>query len=169
MNDLSEKMYSTIIGCNFNDINVNHVIYADDMTLLAPSAIALQKLINICNEYAVLHNISFNSKKTVCMYFKSPKMKLLNVPSLFLNGKEISYVSNHRYLGYTMSDDLSDGEDIKRQIRGIYARANTLMKRFYMCSNEVKSLLFNTFCTNSVLIFIVPNFGGNTHQKVFVN
>ena len=44
--DLSKELSNMKTGCHFNDVNVNHLVYADDTVLLAPSPSALQKLIN---------------------------------------------------------------------------------------------------------------------------
>ena len=44
----------------------------------------------------------------------------------------------------TMRDDT----DILCQRRQLYARANVLARKFYMCTDEVKILLFRTFCCN---------------------
>ena len=48
MGDLSIKLSQSFYGCNINDCKVNHIFYADDSALMAPSAKALQELINIC-------------------------------------------------------------------------------------------------------------------------
>ena len=32
---------------------INHVFYADDLCLMAPGAIALQELINLCYDYSI--------------------------------------------------------------------------------------------------------------------
>ena len=40
------------IGCNFNCVYVNHLVYADDTILLAPSPSALQKLLKCCVTFA---------------------------------------------------------------------------------------------------------------------
>jgi len=48
---------------------VNILAYTDDMVLLAPSWKGLQDLLNIIDKVAVEINMSFNTKKTVCMLF----------------------------------------------------------------------------------------------------
>ena len=47
---------------------INHLMYADDVVILSPSAKGLQRLINICAAYGDSHDIKFNHAKTVCMY-----------------------------------------------------------------------------------------------------
>ena len=54
---LNTQLHRAKIGCHIAGECINHVAYADDMVLLAPSAKALQSLINICVEYASDHDI----------------------------------------------------------------------------------------------------------------
>ena len=49
---------------------LNHLMYADDNVLLAPSLKGLQKLLNITYSYGTAHGIMFNKLKTVCMLVK---------------------------------------------------------------------------------------------------
>ena len=59
-------------------------IYTDDVCLVSISSAGMQKLLNICSEYASEHDLLFNNKKTVCMNFKPSKMKMKD-PTLYLN------------------------------------------------------------------------------------
>ena len=45
---MSRNLNNAGVGCYVNNNIVNHIIYADDMCLLAPSAKALQILIDEC-------------------------------------------------------------------------------------------------------------------------
>ena len=49
---------------------MNHVMYADDICLMAPSPAALQELIDICYDFSVQNNLSFNFSRSYCMVFK---------------------------------------------------------------------------------------------------
>ena len=44
-------------------------IYADDITLVAPSVDALNDMLKVCELYAGEHDITFNSNKTKLMHF----------------------------------------------------------------------------------------------------
>ena len=51
------------------------------MVILSPSAIALQKLLDICSVYSEEHDIVYNVKKSVCMVINSElNIKLLIYP-----------------------------------------------------------------------------------------
>ena len=51
-----------------------------------------------------------------------------------------------KYLGHFISNTLRDDKDILRQCRQLYVRGNMLLRKFYMCSTEVKLTLLGTFC-----------------------
>ena len=53
-----------------------------------------------------------------------------------------------KYLGHIMCSDSKDDKDIMCQCRQLYARGNVLLRKFYMCTNDVKIKLFSTFCSS---------------------
>ena len=55
---------------------MNHVMYADDICLLALSAIGLQRLLDVCFDFSIRNDIMFNPIKSVCVVFKSKSNKL---------------------------------------------------------------------------------------------
>ena len=69
MDDLSSLLNTSRIGCHISDVCINHVFYADDLCLMAPCAIALQELINICCLYSIEIDLNFNATKSYCMIF----------------------------------------------------------------------------------------------------
>ena len=147
IDELSEQLQGKTFGCHVNSECFNHLIYADDTVLLAPSPAALQKLIDVCNTYVSSHDLVFNVAKSKCLVVKPHSMKSLHVPTLRLDGKTINFVKKELYLGYTITDDFQDDEAILKEMRGLYARGNMIVKNFKFCSSEVKAKLFSTYCT----------------------
>ena len=47
------------------------IMYADDLCCFVGSAGGLQDLLDVCSNYAKLHDIVYNCKKTVGMIFSS--------------------------------------------------------------------------------------------------
>ena len=76
VNDLSDYLVKSQIGCQIVNVCVNHIMYADEICLMAPSPAALQKLINICYDFSLHNNPTFNSSKSFCMVFKLRLYKL---------------------------------------------------------------------------------------------
>jgi hypothetical protein len=56
--------------------------YADDQTLLAPTAEAMRSMLKVCFDYATEFSICFNANKTKCMFFR-PISKPVSVNPLF--------------------------------------------------------------------------------------
>ena len=71
---------------------VGAFIYADDVTLLAPTSMALKAMRNTCTDFAASHYFSFNASKTKCMYFNDAGSQLQNTVKFM--GRPIEYVDS---------------------------------------------------------------------------
>ena len=60
MDSLSVDLNNCNMGCVINNCKVNHLFYADDSVLLAPSPTALQEFLNICSEYSNRFELSYS-------------------------------------------------------------------------------------------------------------
>ena len=148
MDSLSQRLLDLNIGCHMNNVCYNHLIYADDTALLAPSPNALQSLIDVCVEFAKENGLVFNAKKTKCMCVKPAIFHKLYVPNFFLDGHIVTVVENEIYLGFNICSKKSDDESIKKEMRNLYARGNVLIRNFKHCTNVVKVALFKSFCSS---------------------
>ena len=160
IDDLSKTLYSMPLGCYINSTCVNHLMYADDMVLLAPSLGALQGLIDTAAKYFVDSGLMISRKNTKCMAIIPLCNKEIHIPSFYVHGTTISRVRRKNYLGYIISDDLNDNQAIIKEKRGIYARGNMLHRKFKACSNEV---LRRSFSYHIVPIFIAVPYGALMH------
>ena len=52
IDDLSNELVLCKSGCYINEQCMNHVIHVDDICLLAPSAIGLQQMLDVCFNYS---------------------------------------------------------------------------------------------------------------------
>ena len=75
------------------------------------------------------------------MCFCSMKLKAFVIPTVQFNGHNLVWVKEHKYLGVFLSDDLTDDSDIMRQMKAFYARGNTLVRKFRVCTDVVKPQL----------------------------
>ena len=147
MDDLSVLLNSVKVGCFMNNMCYNHLFYADDSVLLAPTPRALQKLLDICNEFASTHELVYNTKKTFCMSVLPKCLKHVSNVDLYINENVLTYVNEHKYLGIRIRNDLYDNDDIRQQVKALYARGNVLISKFRHCDDDVKVKLFQTFCS----------------------
>ncbi len=74
-------------------------------------------------------------------------------PRFILNGAALLISVEVKYLGHFMTDDFRDDRDINRQCHKLYAHGNTLIRKFYMCTPDVKTRLFKTYCTPMYFLF----------------
>lgn len=169
MDDLSSVLRDSFTGCSFSNVLYNHFFYADDIVLLAPSSKGLQKLIDLSVFYADSHNISFNTKKTVCMSFLPRNLNINPSPCLLLKNSHLAFTSSTKYLGVFISRDFTDDCDISRQMRGFYIRCNYLMRNFKSCTDDVKCSLFTSFCANIYAGHCWFNFKQSSLSKITVS
>ena len=119
-------------GCFVGASLVNHLMYADDLVLLAPSAAGLSLLLSECSYYGIEFDVKFNSAKSNVMVFCCNLLKDIPVPNFMLNGVAIDKVSNCKYLGHCINDKLIDDDDMARQRKQIYAQGNALVRKCYI-------------------------------------
>lgn len=160
-NQLSILLNNAGVGCYINSEPVNHLFYADDSVLLAPTSQALQKLLNICQDFAKQVELCYNTKKTFCIAVLPQWLKNIKLSDIYLNNSALNFVPEHKYLGILITESMSDDSDIRQQTQALYARGNTLIAKFRNCDDTVKEKLFSSYC-NSL-------YGGNLWVKYTTN
>ena len=130
-----------------DEVCLNHILLCGRTFSLGTFAIALQKLVDICHSYGVEHDVIYNPLKYVCIVFKLDRL-ILKCPHVYLGINVVEYNENVKYLGVLLNDNLNDHYEIMKQMRGWYARSNSLLRKFAARSFEVKLRLFQAFCTS---------------------
>ena len=168
MDDLSVNLKKCPTGCIAGGTVVNHLMYADDIVLLSPSATGLSLLLHVCGKYGLDHDIRFNSKKSAVIIFRNSSVKDFSFPSFEMNGESIKEVPFVKYLGHIISADMKDDLDIMRQCRQLYAQGNALARRFHMCSDNVKVTLFRSYCSSLYTSQLWWKYRVNSIRKLYV-
>ena len=92
IDELSVLLNLTYAGCCLGRSIINHLLYADDIVLFAPSAKGLQILLDVCSNFAVEHDNIFNNTKSQVMCFQGYEPFVIN-PCFMLSGVAFSYTS----------------------------------------------------------------------------
>ncbi len=71
----------------------------------------------------------------------------LVLPIFQLKDEVLPVVEVTKYLGHIFTNDLRDDKDIQRQCRKLYGQGNMLVRKFNICTVDVKISLLRTFCT----------------------
>ena len=128
------------------------------MVILAPSWYVLQTLLLAVEAEASKLNMTFNTKKTVCMVFNPTdrrKVVCPSFPDFTLACCKLKFVDSFRYLGHIIDNCLCDDQDINREIKALFTRTNILSRRFKRCTVQIKVRLFKAFLS----VFMMLRYG----------
>lgn len=146
VNQLIVELSGTRVGCSIGGKMVNNISYADDMVLLGPTVGAINKLLSVCEAYANSHGLCYNAKKSELLIFRASRRSPSEVPPVTLCGTVLSRVTQFKYLGHIVTEDLTDDDDIERERRALAVRTNMLIRRFARSNAQVKRTLFKSYC-----------------------
>ena len=104
----------------------------------------------------------------MCMVFKPPCYSC-KCPPMYLGNDTLNYVDRAKYLGVLITANFKDDDDMMKHLRAFYIRSNTLIRKFYHCSIDIKLLLFRSYCTPSYRSHLWVNFNKATYNKLRVD
>jgi len=120
------------------------LLYADDIILVCHSVTTMQMMLDICSQEANLLDFTFNTVKSMAMRI-GPRYKYSCMP-LVLNGSELAYVEQFKYLGIILRSARSikcslDSAKMKfcRSFNAMYFRAKNAGTEL-VCVQLMKSL-----------------------------
>ena len=76
MDKFSVALNSSGVGEYLGNIFQNHLCYADDLCLISLSSTEMQQLLNICQNYAIDHQLLYNGSKSYSLCFKRKSIKI---------------------------------------------------------------------------------------------
>ena len=144
VDDLISLLKKSGMGCQIESLYVGSIMYADDLTLLAPTRSAMQKMIRICEKYCDDHSLSFNPKKTKSMLFGNgyESHKPIN---LSLYNDTIQYVTEWRYLGCLVKSGKEFSLSCKSDIAAFRRSANSVLSAINKLNEQVAMRLLYSF------------------------
>ena len=173
IDELSVTLQETPSGCFINEVCFNHLLYADDAVLIAPSPGALQKLMDVCQEFSVNNDLIFSPKKSKVMCFnQSADYKYpINCPAFYLNKTKLPLVFEYTYLGVIIRSDGKDKSCMRKAIRSLYGhKGNMIKSKFNACtrSEDVKLKLFQSYCANIYCCSLWASYTAEEYNEVKV-
>ena len=110
------------------------------------------------------------SHHTVCTIFKPISYKLY-LSTVFIGSDALEYVSDTKYLGFSICDSKRDNNDMLLQMKSLYAKSNKLLSTFSHCndcSTNVNFTLIQSCCTTSYCKFLWNSSKQSTFNKIRV-
>ncbi len=146
INEVLEKINNLNMGCKLGIRMHNAQGYADDLTLLSPSASGLQNLLNFLFDEVGRLDLSINIKKSVCMIFK-PKVNRCPInPKFTLNNKQLSIVDDFKYLGIALTSNMRNDKDIRRCELAFLRQFYSIFRKFSYADESTLCFLFSSHC-----------------------
>ena len=118
--------------------------YADDIILLCPSVVGLNKMIRICEEYAEKHHILFNGKKSKYLIFGTYKYN----HTVRVNDEIVERCDSAMYLGHKLHTKNTQDVLIDHAIEKLNGSFHGFMSRFRSCNVTCKNKLFHQYCSS---------------------
>jgi hypothetical protein len=164
IDELFCHLSSAPYGCRMGNRYLGAMGYADDVILLSPTRKGLQSMINICKLFGDEYCITFNDKKTMYVHFSTSKIN--KFAKIYLDGKEIKYCDNAKYLGSIISENMSDLSDINYK-KGLFTQSvNRLFANFGYLQSSVLHKLFQSYCTSHYACHLW-DFASNNVQTMY--
>ena len=120
LDDLLKELRHLQLGCHIGGYWLGGCGYADDLILMAPSRDVLQRMLQVCEAYALEHNLVFSTdpvpskSKTKCMLFCGRLGRVKYPAPLQLAGKDLPWVETAEHLGHTLSQLTNMEKDCHR-------------------------------------------------------
>ena len=140
--ELLKRLGSSGMGCYIGHHFYGCVGYADDAKLLCPSINGLQSMINVCEIFADEFDVTFNTKKRLCICYGSDNNATLRQVSL--DGVKIPWQSTVKHLGNVLMYNLHDEADVYKK----RAAVNKMNSVFTSVHAELKLSLLQTYCAS---------------------
>jgi hypothetical protein len=124
-------------------ITFGSLVYADDLTLLSPTAAGLQSLLSVCEEYGREYGMEYNSSKSHCVLFTRKKT---STPDLTLNGQKLRWEKQAKHLGNIIACDLSEKSDGRLKRSDLVGRVNVIVGSLHELSTDIILKMFASQC-----------------------
>ena len=164
IDDLLTELKNSGLGCYIGNRFYGVLGYADDIVLLCPTKQGLRQMIEICEKYAIDHDIRFNGKKSQLLVFDNLYTQPINIT---VNGETVPVVENTLHLGNFVSTG-SIFESIDCGINKFNSSFNYFMSTFGKCQKYVKNKLFIQYCMSLYGSQLWPLWDRNSLNKIGV-
>ena len=146
INDLIILLKQSGVGCHILRRFIACLLFADDVSLIAPTRGSLQRLLNICANYCVDHCLHFNVAKTKIMVFGKLSNSIHSLTKITLNGVEIEYVTTCKYLGFHVVSHTEFSTSINEDLRGFFGSVNAILSSVQRPKENVLLQLLYSNC-----------------------
>ena len=143
VDSLLGRLEQSGVGCHIGGHFVGALAYADDVTLVAPSRSGIRTLINVCEQFALDYDITFNGTKSQLMFFKG-RFSNVSACGFHVNGQYVEFSKCAMHLGHSISSG-DRTEIVKYAKRSFWSSFNIFKADFGHISSQLKNVLFQKY------------------------
>ena len=105
---LIKELRALGLGAHVGGVFMGVAAYADDLVLIAPTRHAMQKMIDLCEDYATRYNICFSTdpnpqkSKSKCIFMVGSARNITKPAPLTLCGQDLPWVESATHLGHEL-------------------------------------------------------------------
>ena len=134
-------------GCTLAGARTNIIGYADDISLLAPSAAALQELLDTLSSHLDELGLKINVEKCAYLIFRKNAAQQI-ATNVIIKGKSMEKVETFKYLGVILSTDNSISADTGRALTAFLKQFNAIYHKFHYTHDPILQFLFRTYTSS---------------------
>ena len=164
IDDILYEICNSHEGCRLGLKRMNVLAYADDIVLLANTKDQLDIPYGILNLGMEERKLSINKNKTKYMIFNKKSDIILN--SIGLKQDNFEIVSEYKYLGHMIQENLSDVNDVNFRLSSFYGNFNWVYRNLRNISSDILYFLLKSFYTKEYGLMIW-NLGEITNKSCF--
>ena len=151
VDDILKKLEN--FGCYLHGMALSAFMYADDLILLSPSVVKLQRMVDLCGKYFDGLDLQLNSSKSVCMRI-GPRWHKTCSPIITKTGV-INWVTETTYLGVTLIAGTKFNVSLDNCKSNFYSSFNALYGQLGKLNNVLVTLQLASSIALPCLLYAV--------------
>jgi len=128
MDEVIEEIHELRVGCEIDGMKINIIVYADDIVLLGPTKMAIQKMLKLLIRVLKLKGLEVNKEKTVAMEFKKGR-KVFNQSNIKTEVGDIKWVTEIKYLGIFLQSDCNWNKHLQGAVNKMNKMGNMILQQ----------------------------------------
>ncbi|XP_052744244.1 uncharacterized protein LOC128199309 [Bicyclus anynana] len=142
LNPLSTLLEGSGTGFQFRrgGTKVPHLLYMDDLKLLAPNATRLQELLNLTTGFSNSIRMELGLDKCAVLHVERGQVThTVGINPDLLNIKTLSETESYRYLGMSQSIGVQEADMKQSVCEGFYRRLTKICKSYLSGANKIRA------------------------------
>ena len=127
IDDLLNQLSHSGNGAKIANMYVGCMAYADDIVLVSPTVMALQRMLDMCTSFANSNGLTFNVSKSVVIAFVRSRFVCMEDPQLVLNNNTLPWKSRITHLGVILDELCNNTTAMEDRVKKFCGAVNSVV------------------------------------------